>query len=59
MWSFKKYEPTKYYRAFIQSQDGNEIDFISAIFSEFQNQISTGDFASYAVVSGMTISNER
>lgn len=59
VWSFKKYEPTKYYRAFIQSQVGNEIDFISAIFSEFQNQISTGDFASYAVVSGMTISNER
>lgn len=51
-WSFEKYEPTKYFRAFIKNPDGTEIDFISAIFSEFKNQISTGDFASYAVASG-------
>lgn len=54
-WKFERYKSTPFYRAIIEPANGNEIDFISAVFSEFRNQIETGDFASYAVVSSMVI----
>lgn len=54
-WQFERYESTKFYRAIIKQANGNEIDFIPTIFSEFRNQVATGDFASSAVVMSLMI----